>query len=296
MSGYYRTFSEHLDELRQRLKKVFLSYVIILIIVIFFPSDPVYSFSHLEEYLNLSFISHTIVAAMLSRIVRDILPSGWQLIAANGIGEGMEIYLIASLILALVIDMPVIAYETYKFIDPALTPQERSLVYPFVAAASLLFAAGSIFGYFVIAKFLIVSLAPFIYAAQISGSIDAASFYYVVFLVIGVSGISFTTPVFIYTLISLKIIDASFFTKNRILIWFVIWAVTGLLLTPDGGPLLDLIIFIPLVLMIELAVFLGKRKVGIQQDELKCKWCGNRITRENTFCPSCGRFNSLSKK
>jgi sec-independent protein translocase protein TatC len=289
LSSELATFSEHIEELRRRLKVVFLSFVIIFVVVIFFPSNPLYSISHPEQYLDLSFISNTIVAAVLRQVVHDILPAGWQLIAANGIGEGMEIYFMAALIISVAIDMPVIAYETYRFVDPALTESERRLIYPFVISTSILFVAGVFFGYYVIAKFLILALAPFIYATQIAQLIDAASFYYVVFLVLGVSGVSFTTPVFVYVLITLGIISADFFSKNRVLIWFVIWAVTGLFLTPDGGPLLDLVIFIPIIAMIEVAVFLARRKV--KTEVMRCKWCGEKIARKNVFCPHCGRYN-----
>ena len=38
----------------------------------------------------------------------------------------IELYLFSSLILGFIISMPVIAYETYKFIDPALYPHEKN--------------------------------------------------------------------------------------------------------------------------------------------------------------------------
>ncbi len=291
MSSDSIPFSDHINELRVRLKKVFFSFVVIFVVVIFFPSNPFYSFQHPEQYLDLSFISHTVVASILQQITHDILPSGWQLIAANGIGEGMEIYFMAAIIISIAADMPIIAYETYMFVDPALTESERKLVYPFVVSTSLLFVAGVLFGYFVVAKFLILALAPFFYATQITQLVDAASFYYVIFLVLGVTGVSFTAPVFVYVLITLGVVSADFFTRNRVIIWFAIWVITGLFLTPDGGPLLDLVIFIPLVSMIEIAVYLARRKVKPDRSQNLCKFCGRELERKGTFCPSCGRFN-----
>lgn len=291
MSSDSISFSDHIKELRVRLKRVLISFVVIFVVVIFFPSNPFYSFQHPEQYLDLSFISHTLVASVLRQITHDMLPSGWQLIAANGIGEGMEIYFIAAIIISIAADMPIIAYETYRFVDPALTESEKKLVYPFVVSTSVLFVAGILFGYFVVAKFLILALAPFFYAAQITQTVDAASFYYVIFLVLGVTGFSFTAPVFVYVLIALGVVGADFFTRNRVIIWFVIWVITGLFLTPDGGPLLDLVIFIPLVSMIEIAVYLARKKVKPERSKNLCRFCGSKLERKDTFCPSCGRYN-----
>ena len=307
MSALLSSLVEHLAELRARLKIVFLSYLVILIVLVFFPVDPASSIQNPGQYLNLSFLEHTVIAQFLQNIVHYILPSNWTLIGAQGIGEGMEIYFVAALLFAAVIDMPVIAYETYKFVDPALKPQERKLIYPFVTAASGLFVAGVLFGYFILAKLLVVALAPFYTSAVISFQVDAASFYYVTLLIIGATGISFTAPVFIYSLISLRVLSADLFTKNRVVVWFIIWVVTGLFLTPDGGPLLDLVIFVPIVALVELAVWLGGRSVrskgggpapasppaaptgGPPKREVICPSCGRVQNRPGLFCEFCGR-------
>lgn len=288
---------EHIDELRARLRKVAIVFIIILVALVFLPADPAYQFQHLGQYVNLQFLTHTLMAAFILNIKDFILPHGWTLIAATGIGEGMEIYFVGALVLALVLSMPAVAYETYRFVDPALNENERKLVYPFVAATSALFVVGVLFGYFVLAKFLVIALAPFLTATGISFQLDAASFYYVIFLIIGATGVSFTAPVFIYALISLRVIDAEFFSRNRLVIWFVIWVIAGLFLTPDGGPLLDIVLFVPLVALVEGAVFLAKRRVRGQPVVVPknvCHYCSARLAKGNSFCPNCGRFNSPS--
>jgi sec-independent protein translocase protein TatC len=288
-------FSEHIEEFRRRLRITLSALLVILIVLVLVPANPVYQSQHLDQYLNLQFLAHTVTAAFLQAVVSYVLPSGWTLIAANGIGEGMEIYFVAALLLTLVIGMPAIAYETYRFIDPALKPTERKLVYPFVASTSALLVAGALFGFYVLAKFLIIALSPFFVATSTSFQIDSAAFYYVVFLIVGATGVSFTSPVFVYTLIRLRVLDADFFSKNRVVIWFIIWVVTGLFLTPDGGPLLDLVIFVPIVAMVEIAVALARRSVKGTSEErsgirdLRCPSCGVKLDHPALFCPSCGK-------
>jgi sec-independent protein translocase protein TatC len=297
-------FSSHIAELRSRLRIVAASFFVIFLLLVFFPANPAQSVSNPSQYLSLSFLANTLIASFLGRVVHDLLPlcsSGaappcWTLIAANGIGEGMEVYFVAALLLTLALDMPVIAYEMYRFIDPALKENERRMIYPFVIATSSLFIAGLLLGYFVLAKFLIVALAPFFFAGQISLSVDAAAFYYIVFLIIGATGASFTSPVFVYSLIRLRILNADFFSKNRVPIWFVTWVVTGLFLTPDGGPLLDLVIFVPIIVMIELAVALGRRSVRGETTSapkpvtgIVCPSCGKGYLLPVLFCDRCGK-------
>jgi sec-independent protein translocase protein TatC len=299
-SGQFQ-FSEHIHELRQRLRLVAITFVIILLVLILFPANPMSSIQNPGQYVSLAFIQNTLIAKLVQRVAQDLLPAGWTLLAAKGIGEPMEIYFVAALIVTIAVDMPIIAYETYKFIDPALSERERGLIYPFVSSASVLFVVGLFFGYFILAKFLIIALAPFFGATGVTNQIDAAAFYYVIFLIIGATGVSFTSPVFVYTLIRLRVLSADFFSKNRLIIWFVTWVVTGLFLTPDGGPLLDLVVFIPIIAMLEIAVALGRRSVRGQGGErtpagtnqprsrLTCPSCGRELPNPMLFCQYCGR-------
>src|SRR2546427_10474425 len=142
-------FTEHLGELRQRLKVVFLSLSVIFAILLLVPRNP-------YEFLSLTGTYNPLVSIFLDRIVQDILPAGWRLIGLH-INGGLEIVLVASLVLAVAFDIPVIAYETFRFIDPALKENERKLVYPFVISSSILFLVGLAFGYFILAKFLLIA-------------------------------------------------------------------------------------------------------------------------------------------
>lgn len=289
-------YSNYIAELRRRLKVVALTFIVVLILLVLFPSNPAQALQDPGQYLNLSFLSNTLIAAFITRVKTDLVPAGWSLIAATGIGEPMEIYFVAAILISVAVDMPVIAYETFKFVDPALNEAEKKLVYPFVVSASILFTVGLVFGYFVLAKFLVVALAPFFVATGTSFQIDASAFYYVIFLIIGATGASFTSPVFVYTLIRLQVMEADFFSRNRVIIWFFIWVITGLFLTPDGGPLLDVVIFIPIVAMIEVAVFLGRRSVRGKAPKprapgksFKCPHCGEELGRPMLFCDRCGK-------
>jgi sec-independent protein translocase protein TatC len=278
---------EHLDELKHRMKIAFLSYVGILAILLLAPAEPAKAITLTGTYVPF-------VAFFLARVKIDLLPVGWTLIGSN-LSEPLEVYLIASVVLAAIFNSPIFAYETMKFITPALTDQEKGLLYPFVISSSALFVVGVLFGYFLLAKFLFIALAPFFATAQATPLIDVSSFYSIVFLTVGMSGIAFTTPVYVFMLIRFRVLSPQTFRKNRVVIWVVVYIATAII-TPDGGPILDIILFVPIIVLLELAVFLGGRSVKNldappSKDKDACKYCGAKLGGA-AFCPSCGRSAS----
>ena len=250
-----------------------------------------------SQLLNLNAVYYTTpVAVFLQNVVSDTLPSGWVLIPFH-VAAPLEILLIASAIVAVAIDMPIITYEVYKFVDPALKPDERKLVYPVIGSTTLLFLVGLAFGYFVMAKFVFVAMAPFYSAIGIAPPyfIEAMDFYTIVFLSVFFSGVAFTSPVFVYILIRFGILPPDLFSKNRVWIWIATYIVTAFV-TPDGGPLLDVILFVPVILLLEVGVFLGRRSVGATMNEpgpgsgrIVCPSCGKALETPMLFCDKCGR-------
>jgi len=264
------------------MKVAFLSFVGLLAIFLLAPAQP-------SKALSLTGTYVPFVSFFLARVKLDLLPAGWTLIAGS-LNEPIEVYLVASVILATVFNSPVFAYEVMRFVSPALTEKEKGLLYPFVASASSLFVIGVLFGYFFLAKFLFIALEPFFITAQTQPFVDVASFYFVVFLTIGMSGIAFTSPIYVFMLIRFRILSPQTFRQNRVIIWVVVYIATAIV-TPDGGPVLDLILFIPIIVLLEVAVWLAARSiknldVATQAD--KCKYCGASLGGA-TFCPNCGR-------
>lgn len=229
------------------------------------------------------------MAFFLARVKIDLLPAGWTLIASN-LTAPLEVYLIASVVLAAVFNSPIFAYEVMKFVTPALTDKEKGLLYPFVVSSTALFTVGVLFGYFLLAKFLFIALGPFFVTAQTQPLINVSDFYSIVFLTVGMSGFAFTTPIYVFMLVRFRILSAQTFRKNRVIIWLVVYIATAII-TPDGGPVLDLVLFVPIIVMLELAVFLGARSIknlDAPPDPEKCKYCGSKRGGA-TFCPNCGR-------
>jgi sec-independent protein translocase protein TatC len=228
--------------------------------------------------------------------VKDVLPAGIQLIAAEFTAP-LEVYLIASLILGVAASAPVIAYEVYRYVDPALYPEERKAVYPFVISFTVLFLLGVVFGYKVLAPFMLWAMLPFVRLTNSLPIINVMDFYNLVFITVLVTGFSFTMPVFFVLLVRFGIIKTSYVTTRRRYIYAALYIITAVI-TPDGGPIADIALFVPMAILLEIAVFFGKRYEKTEgmatpaRQKLvytKCRFCGELLTSPKGFCPICGK-------
>jgi sec-independent protein translocase protein TatC len=67
-----------------------------------------------------------------------------------GVGEPFSVTLTVCFYFSLVLALPILLYELYAFIIPALHPTERRAALPAMLAAPLLFVIGAVFAYFVV--------------------------------------------------------------------------------------------------------------------------------------------------
>jgi sec-independent protein translocase protein TatC len=238
-----------------------------------------------------------LIALVLQQIVRDVLPKGMTLIAGE-ITAPLEIYLIGSFILGIAASTPILAYEIYKYIDPALYPEERGAVSPFIVSFTVLFLIGAVFGYKILAPFMIWAMIPFFAIAGATPFVYVMDFYNLVFVTVLATGFAFTMPVFFVLLVRFGILKTSYVTTKRRYIYAIMYVITAVV-TPDGGPIADLALFAPMVVLLELAVLFGKRyernrpayfrPLLEKPTYTKCKFCGALQTSPSGFCPSCGK-------
>jgi sec-independent protein translocase protein TatC len=164
-----------------------------------------------------------------------------------------------------------------------------------VAAFSLLFIAGALFAFFVLLPFVFIFSLPFFSAVGFSTFIYADDFYNLIFFVIVASGFAFTIPVIFVLLVKLHIIGTSSLRKNRKYVWAITLIGTALA-SPDGGPLADIALFIPMIILVEGAIWYAKRYekddlIGTHliTDTTKCSYCGGQIDPGGIFCGLCGK-------
>jgi len=284
------TIWEHIAELSKRVRVVFYAVIIGTTFFMVFPANP--------SFLQNPFAFYDpIIALVLQQIVKDALPTGIQLIAGQ-VTAPLAIYFIASVILGIAVSSPVIAYEAYKYVSPALYSHEKRAVYPFVASFTILFIIGAAFGYRILTPFILWAMIPFFRLASALPIVNVMDFYNLVFITTLASGFSFTMPVFFVLLVRFGIIKTSYVTTRRRYVYAALYIVTAVV-TPDGGPVADIALFVPMALLLELAIFFGKRyeknrptQATFREEKqvyLKCRFCGELLTMNDVFCPACGK-------
>lgn len=281
----------HLAELASRLKIILYSLFVATTLFMVFPAN--------SDFLRNPFgFYDPLIALVLRQVTKDVLPQGVQLIAGEFTAP-LEIYLIASLLLGIATSSPVIGYEIYRYVDPALYPEERKAIYPFVISFTALFLIGSVFGYKILAPFMLWAMIPFFRLTGAVPIIYVMDFYNLVFITALTSGFSFTLPVFFVLLVKFGIIKTSYVTSRRKYIYAALYVITAVV-TPDGGPIADVALFVPMAILLELAVFFGKRIEKTQgltrvtsavkrEMYLKCKFCRALLDNKSSFCPNCGK-------
>jgi sec-independent protein translocase protein TatC len=131
-----------------------------------------------------------------------------------GVGEPFTTTISVALYFALVISLPVILYEFYGFILPALSPNERRVTVPLLAAIPFLFAAGVLFGYFVVLPAAVRFFVNF-NSGQFNVLVQANQFYGFAATVLLAMGLVFQVPVAILAATRLGIVTPRQLRKNR---------------------------------------------------------------------------------
>jgi len=279
---------EHVSELARRAKIWIYSFVIATLLYLVIPSDPSFLLNPFQGY-------HPIITTILLDIKTQLLPSQYTLIGGT-VTTPLEIILVGAAVFGFATSVPILAYETYKFIDPAIKPSEKQSIYPFVTAFTILYLSGAAFAFFVLLPFVFFFSLPFFAGLGISPFIFADQFYNLIFFVIVVTGFAFTIPVFFVLLVKLHVLGTKMLRKNRKYVWAVVLVLTAIA-SPDGGPLADLALFVPIIILLEGSIWYAKRYEKGREDEepknmpeqTRCIFCGGEMDSTGVFCGLCGR-------
>jgi sec-independent protein translocase protein TatC len=201
------TLIEHLEELRSRIIKVGVAFVVTAIVAAFFVSD---IFEWLLAPSGLSNLKFTSVAAP---VITDI-----------------KLAMYAALLLTL----PMLIYQVWAFVAPAVGEVGRAFTYVLITLSSLLFLAGVAFGYYFVLPVglpFLLSYAPDRYEQIITA--DAYLPFVTRFLL--VFGIVFELPAATFVGAKLGLITAPFLRRYRRHA-LVVNAILAAALTPTPDP------------------------------------------------------------
>jgi sec-independent protein translocase protein TatC len=229
------TFLEHLEELRWRIIWALLGLVIGTIICFIF----------------IDFL----VDVVLLRPARN---SGAHLQNLKPFGQ-LFLYFEVAMIGGVILSLPNIFYQLWKFIAPALKKNERKYISAIVIFTSFCFLCGIVFAYFVMLPLTLK------FAAQFGSSTIANQFAIDEYMNIIVSvmlgaGLIFELPMISFFLTKLGILKPQLMSKYRR------HAIVGIMiaaafLSPGTDPVSQIVLAIPLLLLYEISILISKLSV-----------------------------------
>lgn len=159
----------------------------------------------------------------------------------------------SSVLIGIIVSIPYILWEIWRFIKPALLSKEKKAASGFVFYASALFILGILFGYYIIAPESISFLASYTVSDTIKNEFTVGSYLSMVATITLIIGIVFELPILIYILASIGILTGTFMKKTR-RYSVVILLIVGAIISPSPDFLTTMIATIPLFALYEVGI------------------------------------------
>jgi sec-independent protein translocase protein TatC len=218
---------------------------------------------HLEELRNRivkSLIAvgiGTLVSFFLSDWILDVLTRPYQ-IALPGASlaffrptEAFSLVMRISLFGGFIMASPVVLYQTWRFVAPALTRKEKRWAIPFTSVFAVLFFVGVGVGYWALSRGLGFLLD---FGGDALVPVIGADFYLKFAMrFILAFGISFEFPVFIFAAAAVGAVSSKQLRQGRR--WAVLVIVVfAAIITPTGDPLTLSLLAVPMYLLFEASI------------------------------------------
>lgn len=252
------TILEHIEELRQRLIRIF---AVIVGLALFFFLFEIRFFDLGHFYIPYPYpnIFHNTAAGIIKFLEEQTLPSYVKIIVTSP-SEALISEMLLSMILGVVVGMPVIVYEVWAFVAPALYEHEKRIIIKLTLPVTSLFIIGCVFGYLFLVPFAFEFLYLYATSIGIITYITINDFImFIAFLCIAM-GITFEVPAVMWGLSKLGIVNPESWKKY--FRYFVVFSIIyGAFITPDGSGITMWFIALPMILLYILGYYFSKKTV-----------------------------------
>jgi sec-independent protein translocase protein TatC len=183
-----------------------------------------------------------------------------ELVNLNLAGQFMA-HISTSFTISLLLAVPYLLYEIWKFIRPALYDNERKNIGWVFLSSSFLFYMGVFVSYFLIFPLTIRFLGTYQLSALVPNQISLDSYMSTLFILTLAMGIMFEMPVLIYFLSRLGIVNAEMLRNARNIAVVAILVISAII-TPTTDPFTMLVVALPLYLLYELSAIIAAKTSG----------------------------------
>lgn len=260
------SFLEHLEELRWHLIRSVLAIVIMAVVafilkdfifntIIFKPKTPDFwtnrMFAQLGDFLGSEAIK--------------INSQDLELISIKMAGQFLT-HIWTALVAGFIIASPLVFFEFWRFIRPALYDTEKKHASGAVFFTTVLFLIGILFGYYLIVPLSIHFLGSYSLSPEVTNQININSYISTVVSISLASGVVFLLPIFVYFLSKVGLLTPGFMKTYRRHSYVVMLLLSAIITPPDVFS--QIMVCIPLVFLYEIGIIISRRieKQRIKQE------------------------------
>lgn len=195
-------------------------------------------------------------------------PSADEQMVVTTATEPFTLKVTVSLYAAIALSVPLLLWQIWGFVSPALYRHERTYVTPFILLSSISFVIGAAFAYYVLFPPAVRYLLGL--GEDFRLLLRATDYFDFITLIMLAMGIIFQMPAITYVLSRIGIVSAGFLWSNW-KIALVIILITAAIISPTGD-IPNLMLFAtPMVVLYIFSIFIAwffgrKRKIGDRQE------------------------------
>ena len=168
--------------------------------------------------------------------------------------------------MSVVTAMPYIFFEVWRFINPALYPNERKGVRKALTIGTGMFFIGVLMGYFMVYPLTLRFLSTYQLSSEVENILSLNSYIDNFMMLILCMGLAFELPLVTWLLSLLGVVNKSFLRKYRRHA-VVIIVIAAAIITPTGDPFTLSVVAIPLYLLYEMSILMIKDKKEVPELE-----------------------------
>lgn len=222
--------------------------------------------SHLNELrwrlvkVAVAILIGSVIALMFGNYIKDLLqlpydrafPGEENTLQVLAPTEEFSVLMKIAFFGGVVLASPVVIYQIWMFITPALTRREKKWAIPIVISCTVLFCGGVTLGFQTMGRGLAFLLGIF---EDVANNLRLTDYFSFAIRFLLAFGLSFLYPVFLFTAAAANIVTSKQLARGRR--WAVLLVVTGAaIITPTGDVLNLAILAVPLYAFYEITYWL----------------------------------------
>jgi sec-independent protein translocase protein TatC len=260
------SFLEHMEELRWHIIRSALA-IIVFAVVAFILKDFIFNTVILNPRTP-DFWTNRMFARLADAVGTDALrinQTPLELISIKIAGQFMT-HIWVSIIAGFIIASPVVFYEFWRFIKPALYENEKQHASGAVFFTSVLFLMGVLFGYYLIVPLSIHFLGTYNVSGDVTNQINLKSYIGSVTSISLAAGVIFLIPIFSYFLSKVGLLTPQFMKTYRRHSYVVMLLLSAVITPPDIFS--QIMVCFPLVFLYEIGIIISRRVVKKREKEM----------------------------